>query len=284
MTDRPNPDRRMIITVGVSLGLHALAVAVALLFLHAGVRQAVVPDTPAEVQLVLEEHAGDARPVSAPAPSQPPSDSKTPSQEAEKRSQAAQGGEKKPAETQTESPPVRAPVEAQRDAREQVAEPPQTVEQAPTHTAAKTPDRAAAPESSTLPQPAPDAARPVATAAPPAAQPAPTISLRGTDSPSDARAFGDRILPAAPDAVFHNRPPEYPIEAVQNGEQGAVVVVVHISPAGRAAGVDVERSSGYVLLDEAARAAVLRWRFLPAVKDGQPVASDIEMQFVFENQ
>jgi len=106
--------------------------------------------------------------------------------------------------------------------------------------------------------------------------------LSGTDSPSDARAWGDRIIPAAPDAVFHNRPPEFPQESAMNGEHGTVILVIHISPAGTTAGVDVTRSSGYVLLDRAAREAVMRWRFLPAVKDGQPVASDMTMGFVFD--
>jgi protein TonB len=113
-------------------------------------------------------------------------------------------------------------------------------------------------------------------------QPAPTITLHGTDSPSDARAWGNRILPAAPDAIFHNRPPVYPREASQNGQHGTVVVVIHISPSGQAASVDVVNSSGYVLLDSAARDAVMRWRFLPAVKDGQPVASEMRMSFVFD--
>jgi protein TonB len=59
--------------------------------------------------------------------------------------------------------------------------------------------------------------------------------------------------------------------------------VVHVSPAGTAIGVDLVRSSGYVLLDSAAQEAVLRWRFLPAVKDGEPVASDMTMGFEFDN-
>jgi protein TonB len=108
-----------------------------------------------------------------------------------------------------------------------------------------------------------------------------TITLHGTDSPSDARAWGDRVIPAAPDAVFHNRPPEYPEAAAMNGEHGTVVVLIHIAPSGRTASVDVTRSSGFVLLDQAARDAVSRWRFLPAVKDGQPVVSSMQMGFVF---
>ena len=69
-----------------------------------------------------------------------------------------------------------------------------------------------------------------------------------------------------------------------NGQHGTVVVLIHVSPAGTTAGVDLLRSSGYALLDRAARDAVLRWRFLPAVKDGQPVASDMTMGFEFDNQ
>jgi protein TonB len=84
--------------------------------------------------------------------------------------------------------------------------------------------------------------------------------------------------------VFHNRPPEYPREAAMNGEHGTVVVMIHVSPAGTTAGLDVVSSSGYALLDRAVREAVARWRFLPAVKDGQPVASDMKMGFIFENE
>ena len=112
----------------------------------------------------------------------------------------------------------------------------------------------------------------------------PTISLRGTDSPSDAIAQGDHIVPASPDAVFHNRPPEYPLEAARLGQGGEVFLTIHISPGGKTAAVDVTRSSGYILLDRAAREAVLRWRFLPAVKDGQPVESAMTIRFVFDNK
>ncbi|WP_259303276.1 energy transducer TonB [Thermomonas sp. S9] len=41
---------------------------------------------------------------------------------------------------------------------------------------------------------------------------------------------------------------------------------------GRPLDVTVARSSGYRMLDEAARTQVLkRWRFQPALQDGQPV-------------
>ena len=112
----------------------------------------------------------------------------------------------------------------------------------------------------------------------------PRIDLSGTDSPSDALSEGDQVIPAAANAVFHNRPPEYPEEAARRGERGTVVVVIHVSRAGRTEGVDVALSSGYALLDRATREAVATWRFLPAMKGGRPVASDMLMRFIFDSQ
>jgi len=243
------PRREQAITLLVSLGLHVAAVAAVLLFLRAGAPKDDEPDKPIQVELVMEEHKGDAQPEAAPAP--PPQ---------------AEPAPRVPPVTRATPKPVQAPVKPDPD------EP-------------RTPEAEPVQEARTEPQPAapePRAARESVPA--PAAPPAITINLRGTDSPSNARARGDRIIPAAPDAIFHNRPPEYPQDAAMRGERGTVVVLIHVSPAGQTDGVDVISSSGYVMLDRSVREAVLRWRFLPAVKDGQPVASDMKMGFVFENE
>jgi protein TonB len=242
---RGSSNRGMIVTLLVSLGLHLAALMVVLLLLHTGAPMADGPEQPTEVELVMEEHKGDLRP-NATSPQVP----------AEARPKADHS-------TETPASPVPAPIESK-------AEVPAAAEPA----MAPDPARKQA-------TPTPDAAA-TAQSVPQAAQQGLTVTLSGTDSPSDARAWGDRIIPAAPDAVFHNRPPEYPAEAALNGEQGTVVLMIHVSPEGSTAGVDVLRSSGYALLDRAAREAVLRWRFLPAVKDGQAVASDMRMGFVFD--
>jgi protein TonB len=254
--------RRLIVTVAISLGLHAAALSAVLLLLRAGTPTADTPDKPTEVELVMEEHRGDLAPAAAPAQPAPPSPpaAKPPPEEPRQ------------AEAQAAPAPVEAPVEAQ----------PEPAEPVPA-TDQKTSDQTAKPEPAPAETPVKEAMR-EAEPPPPAAQPAPRISLRGTDSPSDARAWGDQVLPAAPNALFHNRPPEYPRDAALNGEHGIVVVLIHVSPAGTAAGVDLVRSSGYESLDRAASLAVQRWRFLPAVKDGQPVASDMTMGFEFVNQ
>jgi protein TonB len=248
------PNRALTITLLVSLGLHLAAVTVALLLLHAGVPALDTPEKPTEVELVMEERKGDTRP-SASTPPSPQTPAATP---------AEQPAEATPPPAELPSPPVKAPVEATKDAPENTTEP----------------AAASSPAPAVPPAPIKEVRR-LLEPTPPAARQAPTISLQGTDSPSDARSWGEHVIPASPDAVFHNRPPEYPAEAVQSGEHGTVVVMIHVSPEGTAAGVDVVRSSGYLLLDRAVRVAVMRWRFLPAVKSGEPIASEVTMGFVF---
>ncbi len=66
--------------------------------------------------------------------------------------------------------------------------------------------------------------------------------------------------------------PPYPREALITGLQGTVLLQVLVDVDGRPLRVDVERSSGHRVLDDAARRYVLRqWTFRPATKDGRPV-------------
>ena len=236
--------------VATSAVLHAGIVA-ALLWFRSGPPVPDAPEKPAEVQLVMVEHAGDpSPPVQSPPVARA---AETPPVQSPPVARAAE----------TPPPPLkpRAPVVPPDEARETVPE--QT--QAPAVASVSPPPER--PPTETVPKP-PEA---------------PKISLRGTDSPVDAVAMGNRIIPAAPDAVFHNRPPDYPPEAARRGERGVVIVVIHVSPGGRADAVEVVRGSGYASLDRAVREAVLTWRFLPAVRDGTPVATEMPMQFVFDN-
>ena len=110
---------------------------------------------------------------------------------------------------------------------------------------------------------------------------APEINVGGTNSETNALVIGDNVVPARVDSKFHNKEPNYPLEAVRRAQQGSVILLIHVSPDGLAQGVDVEQSSGFAALDDAARDAVEGWRFLPAVKDGQPVPFDMQLRVLF---
>jgi periplasmic protein TonB len=130
------------------------------------------------------------------------------------------------------------------------------------------PARPPIPANPTPPAPTPDAT--------------PRVNLGGTDSLSNVLVEGDQVIPAALDAKMRNREPVYPDDAVRRGEQGAVVLLIRVSPEGLAEGVDIARSSGFNLLDRAARDAVATWHFMPAVRDGQPIASSMSIRVVFQ--
>jgi len=93
---------------------------------------------------------------------------------------------------------------------------------------------------------------------------------------------GDSVVPARPDASYHNREPIYPPDAASRGERGVVSLLIHVSPAGLATAVEVTKSSGFVLLDRAARDAIETWHFLPAIRGGAPVAATMPLRVRFE--
>ncbi len=132
--------------------------------------------------------------------------------------------------------------------------------------------------------PSPPLAPAPAAPAPPApkADATPTINLGGTDSLSNVLVTGDDVIPAGIDSKVHNREPVYPDAAVRRGEQGTVALLILVSPEGLPSEVDITHSSGFAMLDRAARDAVATWRFMPAVRDGQPIESSMPVHIVFQ--
>ncbi|MGC1408925.1 MAG: energy transducer TonB [Acetobacteraceae bacterium] len=146
------------------------------------------------------------------------------------------------------------------------------------------PDAATAEEALPLPTPPiPPSASPPVPPQPPAehAQEAPVINLGGNDSETNAIVTGPNVIPASLDAKFRNQEPIYPQEAERRSEQGAVTLLIHVSPEGLPSEVDIEQSSGFISLDSAARDAVMGWHFLPAVRDGQAIPFDMKLRVVF---
>ena len=78
-----------------------------------------------------------------------------------------------------------------------------------------------------------------------------------------------------------NRVPTYPERARARGWEGRVLLRVEVTADGRAAAVSIANSSGYAVLDRAARNAVRRWRFTPAMKAGVRSASTVTVPVRF---
>lgn len=76
--------------------------------------------------------------------------------------------------------------------------------------------------------------------------------------------------------------PVYPDHSRRMGEMGEVIIRAGIDASGRCSWAEVERSSGYATLDNAALDTVRRARFAPATEDGMPIA--MEDRFLIEFQ
>ncbi|HSH54050.1 MAG TPA: energy transducer TonB [Methylotenera sp.] len=74
-------------------------------------------------------------------------------------------------------------------------------------------------------------------------------------------------------AYLHNPAPSYPPLSRRLGEQGRVLLRVLVSSNGDADTVDLEDSSGFSKLDQAAIQAVKKWRFIPAKRSNQPISA-----------
>ncbi|MCW8132369.1 MAG: energy transducer TonB [Planctomycetota bacterium] len=84
------------------------------------------------------------------------------------------------------------------------------------------------------------------------------------------------------EAAAGNPTPDYPALARRKGLEGLVIVCVEVLESGRSGAVKLARSSGHAALDEAAVACAKRWRFRPALKDGEAVRCEVEVPFQFE--
>ena len=77
------------------------------------------------------------------------------------------------------------------------------------------------------------------------------------------------------------RAPIYPREALRRGIGGTVRVQVSVAADGSVDRMEVAESSGDRFLDRAAMEAVRRWRFKPAMRNGQPVAATVVVPLEF---
>lgn len=90
------------------------------------------------------------------------------------------------------------------------------------------------------------------------------------------------LAPPRFDADYLDNPkPPYPPLSRRMGEQGRVVLRVHVTPDGAAGEVLLATSSGSPRLDESALATVRRWKFVPARRGTEAVAAWVLVPIAF---
>jgi protein TonB len=165
---------------------------------------------------------------------------------------------------------INQPVEARiiQEVSEHVAPPP-----------APPPVRPLTPPPITPPPPAPPVVQPQ--------QPAPpqTIATVAEVKPAAPAPAAPARVPVRVAAVVDARAcekPAYPRRALENGEQGTVVLAFLIGVDGKVVDSKIEKSSGHKELDKAAVAGLSLCRFRPGTADGKPEESWTKMQYVWK--
>ncbi len=82
-------------------------------------------------------------------------------------------------------------------------------------------------------------------------------------------------------SYLNNPAPDYPSMSRRQGEEGRVLMKVLVSADGAAEDVQIEKTSGSDRLDNAAVAAVKKWRFIPAKKNNQPLSAYVLVPIKF---
>ncbi|HQQ64053.1 MAG TPA: energy transducer TonB [Pseudomonadales bacterium] len=87
------------------------------------------------------------------------------------------------------------------------------------------------------------------------------------------------------DADYLDNPaPRYPPLSRRQGEEGTVLLAVHVASDGKPLAIEVKRSSGFGRLDTAARIAAAAWHFVPARQGDAVLASWVEVPVQFSLQ
>ncbi len=166
--------------------------------------------------------------------------------------------------------PMPLPVVAPPDKTEPVKTPtstPTTVAPTPTPMVSKTVTTAPAPDAPAIAPNPPN----------PPAPPAPPVVANHTPAPP--------APPSAPrfDAAYLNNPaPPYPPISRRMNEQGKVLLHVVVGADGLPKEVSIAKSSGFPRLDDAAIAAVEKWRFVPAKQGDQAVTASVNVPINFK--
>jgi periplasmic protein TonB len=115
----------------------------------------------------------------------------------------------------------------------------------------------------------------------PMSHPRPAMALPAAKTISRTIHSDALTAPQFNAAYLRNPSPTYPAAARRRGVEGTVLLRVEVSAKGNAKSVKLQRSSGSMLLDNAAHHAVQLWRFIPAKRGGLAIGAHVTVPVVF---
>lgn len=93
---------------------------------------------------------------------------------------------------------------------------------------------------------------------------------------------GDSRGLSLPYLISNPKPISYPRWAVRQGWQGTCEIAIEVLTGGTVGRYKVMHSAGYHVLDHEAVKAVRSWKFYPAMKDGKPVVTCVQIPVFFK--
>jgi protein TonB len=101
-------------------------------------------------------------------------------------------------------------------------------------------------------------------------------------SPADGAGPQAEELEEIAASPIYAPPPAYPRRSIRAGEQGSVLLRLHLTEAGRVQRVEVLESSGHARLDASARETLATWRFSPRTVGGRAAPGAFDHRVTFE--
>ena len=105
-------------------------------------------------------------------------------------------------------------------------------------------------------------------------------------NPDGVKGKGSTSNPAqaqgGPAPLAGNPKPHYPELARKRGQEGLVLLRAEVNPQGEPVKVEIQKSSGYPLLDQSALKTVRKWRFQPPQENGESRPGNIVLPVEFK--
>lgn len=138
------------------------------------------------------------------------------------------------------------------------------------------------------PSTSPQTTAPVSPSPSPATKETVESGSSGSSSHASLPPIANDSLPTTPAQVdpnyLHRPNPVYPAVSKRLRESGTVLLRVSLDAAGEVRDINVQTTSTYQRLDQAAMEAVRQWRFVPASRGQQPISSTVVVPIEFKHQ